>query len=32
VVMPASAAAALPPAQGDDDVDFTSIVDNLGEG
>lgn len=31
VVMPAATASALPPAQGDDDVDFTSIVDNLGE-
>jgi hypothetical protein len=32
VVMPASAAASLPPAQDDDDVDFSSIVDNLGKG
>jgi hypothetical protein len=30
--MPASAAASLPPAQDDDDVDFSSIVDNLGKG
>ncbi|MGV3620519.1 MAG: hypothetical protein ACO1OB_06865, partial [Archangium sp.] len=29
VVMPANTT--LPPSQGDDDVDFTSIVDNLGE-